>query len=110
MSEEGRRRYEVGVEGDRFNLPRESPACAETGCVPAPLAEGSDARDAQRYRFLRDHARPADPHMDGSFNWYVPGLTLPRRTRTFDQAVDAAMGRERGVPATPCDEEEPCDV
>ena len=77
----------IAVLCDAVRLSREHTAASR-------LIPVADLQDAVRYRFLRDHARAADPAMDGSFAWYVPSVTLRSKARTFDEAVDAAMGRE----------------
>ena len=75
MSEEGRRMYP------------EQP-CVVSSAPP----ESEDARDARRYRFLRDQARLRQTPRDGSFAWYVPAVAFAWRTQTCDAAVDTAMG------------------
>lgn len=55
---------------------------------------GAAMRDAMRYRWLRDHARPTDPHMDGSFVWHISPVRLHYRARTIEEAVDTAMAEE----------------
>ena len=54
-------------------------------------------RDAERWRWLKDHARifRQSPDMSGNHYWMVRATTALRGP-TLDAAIDAAMGERNG--------------
>ena len=60
------------------------------------IEQDADARDAQRYRWLRSLARSTALHMDGTAYWFLTSAPFCYvRTETFDEAVDAARAKEK---------------
>jgi hypothetical protein len=58
-----------------------------------------DAKDAARYRWLRDKSRQMshDPDMSGNHHWlFGCNISYALRGPTADAAIDAAMAKESG--------------
>lgn len=76
-------------------------ACCEgvkAWCESDALIAGPDARDAVRYRFIREQCVKAiSPHMDGTFHFMFNNRPINSRARTFDDAVDAAMAESQAI-------------
>ena len=66
-----------------------------TQAVPAILALRADARDAARYRHMRESAAAKWRNGPGLY-WYLPALT-PMTAEGLDASIDAAIAaKERG--------------
>ena len=63
--------------------------------LPVPPSAETQAKDAQRYRYLISRwAKRDDLETDGKAHWYINTPYLGQRIQTFDEALDAAMDEE----------------
>ena len=77
--------------GVDLNICDAESALAEINTLRSQLAEAR--RDAERWRWLKDHARifRQSPDMSGNHYWMVHATTTLRGP-TLDAAIDAAKG------------------